>query len=230
MYVEVGWLLFQFAKLSQMTYNSISRNPLDITLSLNRVMIQYHRVCSDGENFQDAEGTLADRNSKGCACSTPLDKKGLWWFAIIGLILTVYAINPFRFLHNNDKVPDSSTQRLDNAVKAIDNTGEGLMKCKLTWRHKKVKLEVYERASKCNNLAYTNVTSFKLKRLPLKLVNESPTFKMDRNKFIIPILDGGPNNQLFELRETIFLAIKLKRTLVIPRFFKHFTDRLETTN
>lgn len=54
---------------------------------------------------------------------------------------------------------------------------------------------------------------------------EHPMYLMDPNRYLLPVLEGGPNNQVFCLRETIFIAIKLNRTLVIPRFIKHFTDR-----
>ena len=33
----------------------------------------------------------------------------------------------------------------------------------------------------------------------------------------------GPNNQIHGLRESIILAVKLNRTLVIPPFYKHHT-------
>ncbi|CAG5108482.1 Oidioi.mRNA.OKI2018_I69.chr1.g3817.t1.cds [Oikopleura dioica] len=44
------------------------------------------------------------------------------------------------------------------------------------------------------------------------------------DKFLIPFLNWGPNNQLRGLQESLILAIKLNRTLCVPFFFKHFTD------
>ena len=42
--------------------------------------------------------------------------------------------------------------------------------------------------------------------------------------FLIPVLPYGPNNQLRGFRETIILAIKLNRTVVMPPFYKHRSD------
>ncbi|XP_078484741.1 uncharacterized protein LOC104265698 [Ciona intestinalis] len=63
----------------------------------------------------------------------------------------------------------------------------------------------------------------------LKLNKDIPTtykprIKLDPNKFLLPFLIWGPNNQLIGLRDSIFVAIKLNRTLVIPRFFTHYKD------
>lgn len=186
-------------------------------------MIENHRMMRTGNNCQEAEAST-ETHAKGKVYS--IEKKGIIWFAIIGLILIFYAIKPSRYQHDNDNIFDQSTR---HQVFAIDGSSDGLNKCDLKWRHEKVKVEVYERESNFNKLASLDVTSFKFtRRSPSKLVNDSPIFKQDRDRFIIPILDGGPNNQLFELRETIFLAIKLNRTLVIPRFFKHFTDRFDS--
>lgn len=62
-------------------------------------------------------------------------------------------------------------------------------------------------------------------RVVPKPVIENPTYSMDPNRYLLPVLEGGPNNQVFCIRETIFIATKLNRTLVIPKFYKHFTDR-----
>lgn len=40
----------------------------------------------------------------------------------------------------------------------------------------------------------------------------------------MPVLPYGPNNQLRGFRETIILAIKLNRTVVMPPFYKHRSD------
>jgi len=49
--------------------------------------------------------------------------------------------------------------------------------------------------------------------------------KLDPKRFLLPILKNGPNNQLSELRDSIYIAIRLNRTLVLPQFFKHRTDK-----
>lgn len=48
-----------------------------------------------------------------------------------------------------------------------------------------------------------------------------PKYKLDPNKFLIPVFTYGPNNQLHGFRETVFMAIKLNRTVILPPFFKH---------
>ena len=48
-----------------------------------------------------------------------------------------------------------------------------------------------------------------------------PKIPLDPNKYLIPVLTYGPNNQLRGFRETIFLAIKLNRTIIPPPFYKH---------
>jgi hypothetical protein len=54
----------------------------------------------------------------------------------------------------------------------------------------------------------------------------SPYYNTDPNRFLIPLLSMGPNNQLEGFLESVFLAIKLNRTLCIPPFYKHKTDDL----
>ena len=49
----------------------------------------------------------------------------------------------------------------------------------------------------------------------------APQIRLDPDKFLIPVLTYGPNNQLRGFRETIFLALKLNRTIVPPPFYKH---------
>merc|ERR1712021_260100 len=49
---------------------------------------------------------------------------------------------------------------------------------------------------------------------------------MGPNRFLIPLLSMEPNNQLEGFLESVFLAIKLNRTLCIPPFYKHKTDDL----
>jgi len=53
------------------------------------------------------------------------------------------------------------------------------------------------------------------------LAELQPRIKLDPNKFLTPVLTYGPNNQQRGFRETVFLAVKLNRTIVPPGFFKH---------
>ena len=48
-----------------------------------------------------------------------------------------------------------------------------------------------------------------------------PEYKLDPTRFLIPVFTYGPNNQLHGFRETVFMAIKLNRTVILPPFFKH---------
>nr|XP_026696581.1 uncharacterized protein LOC100180315 [Ciona intestinalis] len=63
---------------------------------------------------------------------------------------------------------------------------------------------------------------------PLKIyqdvTNIKPRVSLDPNKFLLPWLLWGPNNQLVGFRESVFLAIKLNRTLVIPHFAPQYND------
>ena len=57
--------------------------------------------------------------------------------------------------------------------------------------------------------------------------NRSAFFKFEffsyhvASRFLIPVFTYGPNNQLHGFRESIFMAIKLNRTIVTPAFYKH---------
>ena len=55
-------------------------------------------------------------------------------------------------------------------------------------------------------------------------MDQSPKIQLDPNRILIPILEWGPNNQIRGLMETMLLAIKMNRTLVVPPFFKHHFD------
>lgn len=52
----------------------------------------------------------------------------------------------------------------------------------------------------------------------------SPLYETSPNRYIMPVLIWGPMNQVEGLRETIALAIRLNRTVVIPPMYRHFTD------
>merc|ERR1712050_655630 len=53
---------------------------------------------------------------------------------------------------------------------------------------------------------------------------KKPIYETRRDKFLIPLIAWGPNNQLRGFREAAILAVKLNRTLCIPPFFKHHSD------
>ena len=57
-----------------------------------------------------------------------------------------------------------------------------------------------------------------------------PKYKTRDDKFLIPFLNWGPNNQIRGFQETLILAIKLNRTICIPLFFKHYTVRCLALN
>lgn len=59
----------------------------------------------------------------------------------------------------------------------------------------------------------------------VKPVYPNPAIRLHPDKFLYPVVFRGPNNQLLGLWESIYVAIRLNRTLVIPRFEKHFTDK-----
>ena len=51
-----------------------------------------------------------------------------------------------------------------------------------------------------------------------------PIYETRNDRFLIPLIAWGPNNQLRGFREAAILAVKLNRTLCIPPFFKHHSD------
>lgn len=54
----------------------------------------------------------------------------------------------------------------------------------------------------------------------------TPKYNLNREKFLVPTLIWGPNNQLEGLKETIALCIKLNRTLILPKLYRHYIDPL----
>lgn len=51
-----------------------------------------------------------------------------------------------------------------------------------------------------------------------------PVYFTDPNKFLVPALLWGPSNQINGLKESIALALKLNRTLILPKFYRHYLD------
>ncbi|CBY15212.1 unnamed protein product [Oikopleura dioica] len=46
----------------------------------------------------------------------------------------------------------------------------------------------------------------------------------EKEKFVVPILIFGPNNQIQGFRESLFIAETLGRKLILPPFFEHYTS------
>ena len=72
----------------------------------------------------------------------------------------------------------------------------------------------------------TNLLSFQAPECPNLDAHDfseeiEPIYKLDPEKFLVPVLFFGPNNQIHGLREAIVLAVKLNRTLALPPFHKH---------
>lgn len=69
------------------------------------------------------------------------------------------------------------------------------------------------------------VNNSQIIHFPIKVIkNRNTLINLRRSKYLLPILFGGPNNQLIGLRESVYIAIQLNRTLVLPLFKKHRTD------
>ncbi|CAG5104423.1 Oidioi.mRNA.OKI2018_I69.chr1.g1246.t1.cds [Oikopleura dioica] len=63
---------------------------------------------------------------------------------------------------------------------------------------------------------------------PRKIREKQPKYNLNQEKFLSAFVARGPNNQIYSLRETIYVAIALNRTLILPPFFKH--DRGDPTS
>ncbi|CAK8689385.1 uncharacterized protein LOC143459949 [Clavelina lepadiformis] len=55
-----------------------------------------------------------------------------------------------------------------------------------------------------------------------KVSNLSSQILLDPDKFLYPGLINGPNNHIYGLWQSVYLAIRLNRTLVMPRFATHY--------
>ena len=56
-----------------------------------------------------------------------------------------------------------------------------------------------------------------------QISNNEATSKEEKEKILISVNMGGPNNQIWGLREGLFLSQLMNRTFVAPLFFRHFT-------
>lgn len=57
------------------------------------------------------------------------------------------------------------------------------------------------------------------------VINPNAFYKTDPDKYLIPIVKWGPNNQILGFYEAMDLARQLNRTLVFTPMFKHATDK-----
>lgn len=91
--------------------------------------------------------------------------------------------------------------------------------CKTSWETAKIDNVFYEKDSPVKMHGMTD-TDY----IPSLLVN-NPEIKLNSRGYLLPYLVWGPNNQLVGAIESVFVAIKLNRTFVLPRFMKHHTDK-----
>nr|XP_039266084.1 uncharacterized protein LOC120341613 [Styela clava] len=100
--------------------------------------------------------------------------------------------------------------------------------CDVGWEVEKLEPNLYELPRQDSSI--THEKGF---LTPTKLVEpiyDKPMFQLNPDKFFLPVLVGGPNNQIIGFQDSLFTAIKLNRTIVIPKFFKHFTDTQVTAS
>lgn len=55
--------------------------------------------------------------------------------------------------------------------------------------------------------------------------NIAPFFNLRKNKFLVAVPVYGPNNQMNGILESIALAIRLNRTFVLPKLYRHHADQ-----
>ncbi|XP_039264860.2 uncharacterized protein LOC120340622 [Styela clava] len=96
-------------------------------------------------------------------------------------------------------------------------------KCSVQWGNDLINSTLYE----LKYFEKVSISNKNEKYYPMPLYPD-PVFKMNPDKFILPLLQNGPNNQLMGFREAIFVGLKLNRTIVIPKFIKHHSDNQST--
>ena len=79
---------------------------------------------------------------------------------------------------------------------------------------------IFSAAMKENDERY-NKRNSKLTRDDLKLLDGISEIKEDGRKILISVNKGGPNNQIWGLREGLFLSSLLGREFVASLFFRH---------
>lgn len=136
------------------------------------------------------------------------------------------------FKENYTQKDSSSTKPIDKVTsksKAFTKSQSVAIETTPITSYKKLVKSDYYKSSKDSRLSAKR-KSFKVytgvaKELPLiSRKNVEPKINLNKKKFLFPLLSNGPNNQLMGLRESIYIAIRLNRTLVLPFFRKHRTD------
>ncbi|XP_039265904.2 uncharacterized protein LOC120341462 isoform X1 [Styela clava] len=111
-------------------------------------------------------------------------------------------------------------------LRYTNNNIKGNENCPYKQLYPRTKLNVYEGAiTEWNGLNSKQKSATPRNIQPLWI---NPKMRLNPEKYLLVIPRGGPNNQMYELREALFIAIKLNRTIVMPKFFKHFTDSQAT--
>lgn len=85
--------------------------------------------------------------------------------------------------------------------------------CLLDWNPFHIDIGSYEITRRRSTATQNSVNDYR-----------RPDVTLSGRKFLLPLLHFGPNNQLMGLRESVFVAMYLNRTIVIPMFLKHRTD------
>ena len=90
--------------------------------------------------------------------------------------------------------------------------------CSLQWNTINLDTKIYGHQDSFNSeKLYRPLSNEKLKPLV-----DDPEIVLDDSKFFLPILLAGPNDQLIGFIDSIFIAIWLNRTIVLPAFKMHF--------
>lgn len=130
---------------------------------------------------------------------------------LLGLIfLTLFLCGRVGWIQHSSFVRSSATNRWKLLHKS---------NCELNWRESHLLRRVYEPSRRELNCTEKHIDFPIYKRTTLNL---------NTSRYLLPILANGPNNQLIGLREALVVAVRLNRTLVVPMFFKHFSDRYGT--
>lgn len=110
-----------------------------------------------------------------------------------------------------------------NTINVSKRSSSDFVRCDLSWRSSKFSEAYYEEPAYGNS--YFRRPQFFAAHSTAEPSYSDTLIKLDPDKFLLPVLVNGPNNQITGLREAAFVAIQLNRTLVVPKFFKHFTDK-----
>ena len=97
----------------------------------------------------------------------------------------------------------------------------------ITFTYFAVKIENQIQEHKAAKTVLTKDDLRLLKNIPAteKPTTNKPATEKPNRKIIISVNKGGPNNQIWGLREGLFLAHLLGREFVPPLFFRHYTTK-----